>query len=362
MKLELNGYNIDNLLKILYSKKVALFNVTRKSHDEVSFEIRDCDHKKVKRYIQNFKVRETLGAVKRFPKILLANIGVVLGCFVGVLFCIWASNYTWQIQIYGTKDLATTEILSVLESEGVKKGKINHQTSEEIENILLNHYDKIAQVSVIKKGTALIINLSEKLVYNPTTHEPIVATYSGIITHINIVTGTNNVKVGDYVQAGDVLVLPFNINSTGEKVSVKPLAEITAEIFVVNKREMKKTEQVLCRTGKSKKKYEYKFKNKKLFSSKFKNSFALFEVVVYNENISDLVPLNRDVLTYFELAPKEIVHDFEKEKENLMSICRREAQANLPAGKVLETNTKTEIVDNTLYAFTTIKILGQIHA
>ncbi len=361
MKIDLKGYNIDNLLKILYSKKITLINVTRKNHDEVSFEIRDKDRKKVKRYIQNFKVKETFGAVKRLPKILLANLGVVLGCFFGILFCLYASNYTWQIQIYGTKDLTHTEIISVLENEGVKKGKINHQTSDEIENILLNHYGKIAQVSVIKKGTAIIINLSEKLVYNPTEFEPITAKYSGIITSVNIVTGTNNIKVGDYVQAGDVLVLPFNINSTGEKVSVKPLAEITAEIFVVNKREMKKTEQVLCRTGKTKTKYQYKFKNKKLFSSKFKNSFALFEVVVYNENISDLVPLNRDVFTYFELSPKEIEHDFEKEKENLMSICEKEAEANLPAGKMLETNTKTEIVDNTLYAFTTIRVLGQIN-
>ena len=58
--------------------------------------------------------------------------------------------------------------------------------------------------------------------------------YSGIIKEINIITGTTNVKVGDYVNVGDVLVLPFNINANGEKVyDLKPKdnttrAEITA--------------------------------------------------------------------------------------------------------------------------------------
>ena len=175
MKIDLTGYNIDNLLKILYTKKVTLFNVVRNEHNKVSFEILDKDFKKVKRYIANFKVQQTLSKVKQIPKFLLANLGVILGCFVGILFYLFASNYTWQIQVYGTKDLTKSEIISVLKENGIKKGKINHQTSEEIEEILLNRYDRIAQVSVIREGTAIIINLSEKLVYVESEFEPIKA-------------------------------------------------------------------------------------------------------------------------------------------------------------------------------------------
>ena len=45
------------------------------------------------------------------------------------------SRFTWQIQIFGTKDLQTSEIISVLSENGIKKGKINTQTSEEIEEV-----------------------------------------------------------------------------------------------------------------------------------------------------------------------------------------------------------------------------------
>lgn len=361
MKIELTGYNIDNLLKILYRKKITIFNLKRIEHNKISFDIKDCDHKKVKRYIGNFKVKETLSYTKRLPKLIVANLGIVLGVFIGTLFGIFASNYTWQIHIYGTEELSNQDILDVLEENNIKKGKINHQTSEEIENILLTNYNRIAQVSVIKKGTAIIINLSEKLVYTEQTYEPIVATYSGIIKDIKIITGTANIKVGDYVHVGDMLVLPFNINADGTKVYVKPLAEIKAEMFVVGKCEMKQHEEVLIRTGKTFKTYNYKFKSKNLFSSKSKNSFALFEVDMYNENISDLLPLSRDVLVHYELTPTIITHDFEKEKDSLILKSKLTAKQNLPAGEILSQNTETHIVEDVMFSTTTITVFGIIN-
>ena len=59
MKFDLIGYNIDNLLKTLYIKKVTLFNVEKTGRNQVSFEILDKDYKKVKRHIVNFKAKQT---------------------------------------------------------------------------------------------------------------------------------------------------------------------------------------------------------------------------------------------------------------------------------------------------------------
>ena len=59
----------------------------------------------------------------------------------------------------------------------------------------MNNYDRIAQVSVIREGTAIIINLSEKLVYTEVEFQPIIAKYSGIIKDIKVITGTINVNV-----------------------------------------------------------------------------------------------------------------------------------------------------------------------
>lgn len=360
MKFDLTGYNIDNLLKTLYIRKVTLLNVVRHEHNKVSFEILDRDFKKVKRHIANFKVKQTMSRFKRFPSYILANVGVIIGCFIGLIFGLFASQYTWQIKVYGMEELTENDIISVLSENNIKKGKINSQTSEEIEEILLNNYDRIAQVSVIREGTAIIINLSEKLVYNEVEFQPITAKYSGVIKSINIITGTANVKVGDYVNTGDVLVLPFNLNSKEQKVSVKPIAKITAEIFVVAKCEMKKIEQVLVRTGRTQKVYNYKLKNKKIFSGKSKNSFALFELVVYNENISDLIPLNRDKLVYYELKTQEVERDFKMEEQKLKEESVQKAYSNLPNGEILSEKSRVSIVEDTMFAITTITVYGEI--
>ena len=259
------------------------------------------------------------------------------------------------------EELSKSDIINVLKQNNIKTGKINLISSEEIESILLNNYDRIAQVSVIKQGTAIIINLSEKLVYKEEVFQPIIAKNTGIITNINVITGTTNVKVGDFVNAGDVLVLPFNINSNGEKVSVKPLAEISAKMFIVGKSEINKTETKLIRTGKNIKTYLYKFKKFNLFSGKGKNSFALFETVVYNENVSDLVPLVREVCVFYELQETEIENNLTEKKQENEDLSLNLARKNLVAGEILSENTSSHFLEDRLISISTIIVLGSIN-
>lgn len=361
MKFNVTGYNIDNLLKILYIKKIALFNVVRQDAKTLSFEINEKDEKKVKRYIANFKVNKTPKFIKQLPKFVLVNLGVVLGVFLGGLFFLFASNFTWKISIYGTKDLTVNEIIDVLNKNGVKTGKINLQSSEEIESILLNNYDRIAQVSVIREGTHIIINLSEKLVYEEKEFAPIKAQFSGIITKINIISGTNNVKIGAFVNAGDVLVLPFNINSNGQKVNVKPLAEIEGNIFLTNTLQINKLETKLVPTGKTTTTYNYKLFNFNLFSGKNKNSFALFYSTSYNENISRLVPFSREVVTYYELAPTQIEHNFDAEKKQLEQNALNSLLTNLPQYRQkLSEKVTTNIVNDVMYATAVVELEGSL--
>lgn len=362
MRIDLEGYDIDNLLRLLYLKKVRLYNLTRKGQKNVTFEIDDRDAKKVKRYISNYKAKTTERTIKRLPKFIVANLGLVIGVFLGIIFCIFASNFTWQILVYGTEDLSTSDIIKVLADNGVKVGQINHETSEDIEAILLKNYDKIAQVSVIREGTAIIINLSEKLVYDDTVYEPIVARYNGIVTDINIITGTTNVKIGDYVNAGDVLVLPFNLNALGEKVSVEPMAEIKGKIFVIGKAELAREEVVLTPSGRTITTYEYKVWGKHLFFGKSKNSFAFFEFNMYNEYISRVLPITRTVTVYSELVETTITHDFASEREALVQESIDIAYNSLVEyDTMLDEHTIVTTVGDKMTACTTLTLTGLLN-
>ena len=192
-------------------------------------------------------------------------------------------------------------------------------------------------------------------------YQPIKAKFNGIIKQINLITGTLNVKIGDYVNIGDALVLPFNLDANDNKVSVQPIAEITAEILVVSKCSLNKEEYILVRSGNEYTTYRYKIFNLNLFSRKNKNSFALFDLVVYNENIGDVIPFSRDVLTYYELVKETKINNFENEKPKLIENSKSLAYKDLPIGEILEENTYTTIVNDTMFAITNITILGIIH-
>ena len=358
MRFDITGYNIDNLVKTLHIKRIKIFDVERTASNKISFSIEDKDRHKIKRHIANFKISQRFTGIKKVPKLMLANVGLLIGVLVGIIFFGISSKFTWQILIYGNKEISTDEIISVLAQNGVSTGKINNQTKKEIESILLNNYDRIAQVSVIREGTAIIINLSEKLVYEQVNFEPITAKFAGIVENVKLITGTLNVKLGDYVNVGDVLVLPYNINANGEQVSVQPIAEISGKILVVNKCELPKNEVVLVRSGRTASKYSYKFRNLHLFSTKFKNSFAFFECVFYNEYVSDLIPLSRDVEIYYELEESVVEHNFEQEKLWLEDKCKKQSYEGIPQGEIVAEKTNTITTQDKMITTTEITLNG----
>lgn len=360
MRLDIIGYDIDNLLKKIHLKRIKITNLNYIDRKHISFDIPDRDYKKVKRYISNHKVDIQHSMIKRLPSLIFNNLGLIIGVLVGLIFYGFSSHYLWKIEIFGNENIKNSEIISILNENGVKVGGKNDISTDEIEGILLNNYDRIAQVSVIKVGTTIIINLSEKLIYDDAEYKPILANNSGIIRSITVVTGTVNVKIGDYVNKGDVLVLPFNINADGEKVNVRPLAQIEAEIFVIGKAELKEKELELKRTDRQITTYEYEIFNIK-FDGKNKNSFALFELVSYNENVSRLIPITRKKNVYYELIQVEVCYDLNEEKDRIAEESVNNARELLPIGDIIEESTSTQIINNTLYAYTTIKLLGTIN-
>lgn len=363
MKYELNGYNIDELIKTLHRKHFQIFNIVRRDVKNVEFEVSDSDAKKVKKYLLNFKVKQKATSIaNRLRNFLYLNIGLLIACLVGVCFFAFSSSYIWQIKIYGNENLTQKEILRVLKNNGVSKGAKNLKSQKQIEDILLNNYNKLAQVSVSKVGTTILINISEKLIYEEVKYANLTAKHAGIVSSINVITGTSNVKVGDYVNVGDVLVLPFNFDSNGNKIFVQPIAEIKGEIYSITRTETPKHDKILIRSGRVLKSSKYYLKNKFLFENKSKKMFDIFETVVYNEDINRLIPLRRERVLCYELCEKVIEHDFDKEKQDIVKKCQDIAHDNRPFGDIVHEQTATMIVDNTLIVTTILTILGDFCA
>jgi len=104
---------------------------------------------------------------------------------------------------------------------------------KDVENAIIDNFDELSFVSCIIEGQTLVLNIKEKLLLEEVFGQfrPIFAQNSGMITQIDLISGTAVVKTGDFVRKGDVLVEPFVIDTSGQKREVKANAKIYAKIY-----------------------------------------------------------------------------------------------------------------------------------
>lgn len=153
-------------------------------------------------------------------------------CLAVFFITLWIlSQYIWSIEIIGSKITNETEIIAALREigiyEGVRSTDISPKTDREL---LLLKLDTLSWCSLNVEGSRLTVNVSE-ITEKESAKTPanLVAEYDGIITKINVTSGSCLVKVGDTVAEGEVLVSGIIENTDGTKFAASS-GEIIAEI------------------------------------------------------------------------------------------------------------------------------------
>lgn len=220
-----------------------------------------------------------------------------VGFFAGLLICMVLvyimSLFIWDISIQGGSKYTPEAMLKFLKDNqvyaGIKKKEINCQ---EIEETIRLAYNDIGWVSAEIKGTRLIIKITETNMPAPAqiAREPshIVATGNGIVLRIITRAGTPQVKVGDVVKKGDILVSGIiSINDDfGGVLRMQPTvadADIICKTYYDYYDEFKMTYLDKIFTGDRKKGYFIAFAGKKLFLYNPRNSYDKYDIIV-NEN------------------------------------------------------------------------------
>lgn len=136
--------------------------------------------------------------------------------FLGIILCIgiiWIlSGRIWNIHIEGNIKNSTPEILKFLEGEGIIHGMAkSHVDCSEIASLVREHYTEATWVSAKMEGSVLSITIQEGILLQETEEElkpcSIAADTDGRIVNMVTRSGSPQVKVGDYCEKGDILVL-----------------------------------------------------------------------------------------------------------------------------------------------------------
>jgi similar to stage IV sporulation protein len=283
VNINVEGYYIERFINICRNKKIAIWNLKRDKNISINLNLGIHDFKEVCKISKNTKCKIKIKEKKGLPFILNRYrkrkiFGIFLILVVGTI--ILSSNYVWNVEIVNENDAEFENIEQDIESAGLKigllKSKIN--TKDIINNLRLSR-DDIAWVGIELKGTNAIVRIvkadEKPEIIDKNDYCNIVADKAGEIVKINAQNGTANVKVGDVVEEGSILINGWMEGKYTGVRYVHAEGEIQAKVWYTEQTKILYNNIEEKRTGKIENKYTIKINN---FEINFYKSISKFEI------------------------------------------------------------------------------------
>lgn len=231
--IEFNGEYCERFLNVLAANGINFRNV-KKHKDNFRITILKKDFFKLRKLRKNCNVRIKIIRKQGIPFIINKHkyrYGLLVG-FVFLLFTLYLlSSKLWIIKINGNVTINDEEIIKIINELGIHEGMSMHKIDTDIlkQSFILS-CDNIAWASFNKQGSVLEVNLTEFKNNTQNIASNLVAQYDGIIKKIDVQSGMVNVRIGDTVSKGQLLVSGI-VNYGNGANFINPNGKIIAEVI-----------------------------------------------------------------------------------------------------------------------------------
>lgn len=350
------------------SKSINIYNIKKEDDGISQFEVGYKDRKKTKQILERegYQILSVTnhGILFNIKKIFF-RYGIVAGLIFCLLFYILQYNFILQIKVLGQPSEIQSLIKEYVQDNLKSSFKYNIDTKK-IENSIKERFDEVSSVSVAIYGQTLLIN------YNPSTipeqlqgeFDPIISQYDGMITDIELISGTLNVHVGDIVQKGEELVSPYIVDTDEEIRQVTPIAKITMDVWISESVAHYDYRLETRRTGKKVISSYVKLGELVIYSHEEENNFKEYELESYSRSLTKnlLLPFKLEKMVYYETQTDEIVEPFEEVKEEVIQKAREKTLIFLDKNAIIIDENyvirDAGNVHNVIYTITTSVTLG----
>lgn len=242
------GVHTERFINLAFTRGIHLWDLNWSSPDTLTVKV-DARSFRTLRHVarqSNCRIRilEKRGlpfVVFRFRRRRMLLAGALIFCLLLYLL----SSVIWTVEIGGTQKIAAARVKDLAAVKGLKRGSFCFQAQrEQVENYLLRELPGISYVEV-KVGPRSQIKIVEKMV-PPPAQGPchIVAKKDGVIDSILALNGQPQVKEGDMVRKGQLLIsgaiyLPLPAADSADPkpppAARKPLRYVSAQGIVYGK-------------------------------------------------------------------------------------------------------------------------------
>ncbi len=326
LKISVKGYYIERFINICKNNKITIWNLKRKDNIELNLNVRIKEFKEICKIARKTGCKVKIKNKKGIP--FLLHRYKKRKIFIIFLICIMlliglSSCFVWNVEIKEENGYELENIREDIEKAGLKvgifKGKIN--TKEIINKIRLERKD-VAWMGIELKGTNAIVKLvksdEKPELIDEDEYCNIISNKEGIITKISVQNGTANVKVGDTVSIGDILVNGWMEGKFTGIRYVHSLAEIEAKVWYTESVKIPYNVTETKYTGNEEEKYGIKFNNFQINFTKKYSKFKIYDTIETENKIklfSDFyLPISIVKTTYKEQEKIEKTYSVEEAK------------------------------------------------
>ena len=253
--IEFSGEFCEEILNIAARNHISLWNLTyRKGKITGCITIKDFKRIRLlkRKGKTKIKILERCGLPFKTVR-YKGRAGFIIGAAIFVFVLNFLSGFIWNIEVCGNKRLESEEILKTCEELGIKIGISSRSiNSSMMSQKLALKLSDVAWASFNVEGSKLTVNITETKLKEDDSKKPknVKSTADGIIEKIDITGGEAQIKIGDTVREGDLLVSGV-YESMNATVFDQPTGTITAKTERVFRESAKFKQVVFEDSGKT---------------------------------------------------------------------------------------------------------------
>jgi similar to stage IV sporulation protein len=314
--IKLENINPEAIINLCLNNGISMWEIERRNYTTIVFKMRKGQYLLFKKTVKNTNTRSKI--IKKYGIYFTFNRMnrrkfFIIGSFVFITVLICCSSLIWRIDITGNKNIATSKVMSELNTMGLKRGAIKFNLDfRKIEENVLKNMKELSVIKINLDGTRVKVEIVERVMPSEIIDKDIptniVSSKEGIITKIFSYQGQEVAKIGDYVKPNQLLItgtisdLENNINK-----QVHAMGTVFAKTWYEVVQEVNLNYKITTRSNKFKTKVYYAL-GKNIINIKNTNiNFVKYDKIK-NVNRMHLLklklPIYKITETYYEKIDK----------------------------------------------------------
>ena len=347
------GESPERLYNLLVDNGVEVWSLRRRK--EVLSGCMQCrDYLKIRPLCRKVGVKTRVTSRYGLPFILKKH-RLRVGFFAGVVLFLVSlfilSGFIWNVDVVGNENIPTSEILTALDSLGLREGvRRKGQDPEVLRMNLALKVDGIAWASINIEGVKATVNIAESRPLKGDADTPcnLVAERDGVIVAVEVESGTTEVKVGQSVAKGDRLVSGLTEYKDGTYKFVPSKGRIYAETEREISCFVPFRQSVTERSGKAVTRYAVSFFGLKipLYLGSVKGEYQVKQDIKFFEQGGAYIPVRLYKTVFFKTETREVVFSEDEARKMAEEDLKSKEQDELQNVEILQKSTEIQVVDS----------------